>query len=97
VEALYAASFPPPSPPPTPAAGAPSAPPAPPTPAEQEARLLEVITFPPEEIPSLLAARYAAAQEALVAAGLDQARLFSVQGGARAAKESGSRVYFTVR
>jgi hypothetical protein len=99
VEALHAATFPVPAAPPRPAAGAPPAAPLPPppTPAEQEARLLEIITFQPEEIPTLLGARYAAAQEALVASGLDPSRLFSVQGGGRAAKESGSRVYFTVR
>jgi hypothetical protein len=49
------------------------------------------------DVPSLLAARHAAAQDALVAAGLEPARLFTVQGGERATKESGARIYFTVR
>jgi hypothetical protein len=55
------------------------------------------MTFQPEELPSLMAARYGAAREALLAAGVDQAKLFTVQGGDRASKEAGSRVYFTVR
>jgi len=98
VEALHAATFPAAAAPPKGTGSPPgAAPPPPPTPAEQEARLLEVMTFQPEAIPALLAARHAAAQQALVGAGLDPARLFSVQGGARAAKELGSRVYFTVR
>jgi hypothetical protein len=94
VMALHAAAFPQPTAPekPTPGAAAP-----PPTPTEQEARLVEAMTLKPEDVPSLLAARQGAARDALVAAGLEPARLFTVQGGERASKESGSRVYFTVR
>jgi hypothetical protein len=55
------------------------------------------MTLKPEDVPSLLAARQGAARDALVAAGLEPARLFTVQGGERASKESGARVYFTVR
>ncbi len=88
VAAAYASSFPGAKP----AAGA-----APPTPAEQEARLVEAMTLKPEEVPSLLAARHSAARDALASAGLEPARLFTVQGGERATKESGTRVYFTVR
>ncbi|HEX9048938.1 MAG TPA: DUF748 domain-containing protein, partial [Anaeromyxobacter sp.] len=89
VAAVYAAAFPQGA---KPAAGA-----APPAPAEEEARLLEAMPLRPEDVPSLLAARQAAARDALVAAGLEPARLFTVQGGERATKEAGARVYFTVR
>jgi hypothetical protein len=95
IAALFAATFPQPAASP-PAGGAAPAPPTP-TPAVQEARLVEAMTLRAEEVTSLLAARHAAAHEALVAAGLDPARLFTVQGGARAAKDAGARVYFTVR
>ncbi len=95
VEALFRKAFPPPPAPEKPAPGA--APAAPPTPAEQEARLLEATTFPPEELPALAAARDAAVREALLAAGLDAARVFSVQGGDRARKEGGPRAYFSVK
>ena len=46
---------------------------------------------------ALAAERAQRAREALLAAGLDQARLFLVQGGERALKEKGARVYFSVR
>jgi hypothetical protein len=95
VEQLFAATFPAPTPPKPPAAGAPA--PAPPTSAEQEGRLVEAMPLPPEELQALRAARHAAARDALVAAGVDPARLFAVQGGARPTKEGGPRVYFTVR
>jgi len=91
VDAQYAAAFPAP---PAPAGGTPA---PPPTAAEKEARLVEAIALKPEELPALLAARQAAAREALEAAGVDPARLFPVQGGARAQQEPGPRVVFTVR
>jgi hypothetical protein len=94
IAALYAATSPPP---PAPAKPVPAAAAAPPTADEQEARLVEAMTLRPEDVPSLLAARHAAARDALVAAGLDPARLFTVQGGERASKESGARIYFSVR
>jgi hypothetical protein len=49
------------------------------------------------DVAGLLAARQGAARDALVAAGVEPTRLFTVKGGERASTESGSRVYFTVR
>jgi hypothetical protein len=94
VAALYAATFPPPA---SPAKPVPAASAAPPPADEQEGRLVEAMALRPEDVPSLLAARQAAARDALVAAGLEPARLFPVQGGERASKEPGARVYFSVR
>jgi hypothetical protein len=91
------AAFPPP-PPAKPAPGQPApTPPVPPTAAEQEERLLEQIAVPPEALPALAAARTAAARDALLAAGIDQARLFVVEGSERATKEKGARTYFAVQ
>ncbi len=71
--------------------------PPPPTTQQMEERLAAAEVIPPETYRSLAAERAARAREALVAAGLDQARLFLVQGGERAQKEKGARVYFGVR
>ncbi|MCM2333381.1 MAG: DUF748 domain-containing protein, partial [Anaeromyxobacteraceae bacterium] len=95
VEALYRRAFPPDPAAAKPPPGAPPA--APPTPAEQEARLLEATALAPEELPALTAARDGAVREALVAAGLDAARIFAVQGSERARREGGSRAYFSVK
>ena len=73
------------------------APPPPPTPQQMDDRLAAAEVVPPEAYRSLAAERAARAREALMAAGLDQARLFLVQGGKRAEKEKGARVYFGVR
>lgn len=70
--------------------------PPPPTPQEMEERLAAAQEVPAEAYRSLAAERAQRAREALIAAGLDQARLFLAQGG-RAEKEKGARVYFTVR
>ena len=51
----------------------------------------------PVSVAGLLAARHGATRDALVAAGVEPTRLFTVEGGERAPRESGSRVYFTVR
>jgi len=55
------------------------------------------MTCQPEAIPSLLAARHGTTHDALVAAGLDPARIDSVQDEERARKEAGARVYSTIR
>jgi hypothetical protein len=63
---------------------------------EMEGRLAAAVEVPPDEYRALAAERARRAREELVAAGLDQARLFLSQGG-RAEKEGGARVYFTVK
>ncbi|HYG67460.1 MAG TPA: hypothetical protein VD838_07360, partial [Anaeromyxobacteraceae bacterium] len=68
-----------------------------PTLAQMEERLLGVTAVPADAYRSLAAERAQRARDALVAAGLDQARLFLAQGGARAASEHGPRVVFTVK
>jgi hypothetical protein len=61
-----------------------------------EGRLEAAVEVPPDAYRTLAAERAQRAREALVAAGLDQARLFLAR-GERAEKEKGARVYFTVR
>jgi hypothetical protein len=68
-----------------------------PTPAEVEARLAAAQAVPADAYRTLAAERSQVARQALLAAGIDQARLFLAQGGERAAKEKGARAYFTVR
>ncbi|BDG09431.1 DUF748 domain-containing protein [Anaeromyxobacter paludicola] len=63
-----------------------------PTPAQ-----LAAVELDPEALPELAAERAHGVRDALVAAGIDQARLFLVEGGERARKEQGARVYFSVR
>ncbi|WP_242360106.1 MULTISPECIES: DUF748 domain-containing protein [Anaeromyxobacter] len=70
---------------------------APPSPQEMEERLAAAVEVPAEAYRSLSAERAQRAREALLAAGIDQGRLFLTQGGERAEKEKGARVYFTVR
>ncbi len=62
-----------------------------------EEQLLAAELVPPEALKALAVARGAAARDALLAAGLDPSRLFTVEGGDRATKEPGARAYFTVR
>jgi hypothetical protein len=62
-----------------------------------EAALLGAVTVPPEALPALATARAQAARDALLAGGLDPARLFLVEGMERARKEPGPRAYFGVR
>jgi hypothetical protein len=92
VRAAYEAAFPAPGAPPKGEAA-----PPPPTPAQMEERLADATEVPADAYRSLAAERAQHAREALVAAGLDQARLFLSQGGTRAANEQGPRVYFTVK
>jgi hypothetical protein len=68
-----------------------------PTPPEMEERLAAAQQVPEDVYRGLAAERAQRARDALVAAGLDQSRIFLVQGGERAANEKGARVYFTVR
>lgn len=91
VKAAYQAAFPAP-PPATKGEAAPA-----PTPQEMEERLAAAAQVPDDAYRALAAERAQRAREALVAAGLDQARLFLAQGGERARKEGGARVYFSVR
>jgi sarcosine oxidase gamma subunit len=67
------------------------------SPEELEARLLAAATVSPDAFTALAGERAQHARDALVEAGVDQGRLFLTQGGQRAAKEKGSRVYFEVK
>jgi hypothetical protein len=91
--AAFAAAPPPAAPPPGPARKEA----APPDPAAMEAALLAGVTVPPEALPALATARSQAARDALLAAGLDPARIFLVEGSERSRKEPGPRAYFGVR
>jgi hypothetical protein len=71
--------------------------PPPPTPQQMEDRLAAAAEVPSDAYRSLAAERAQRARAALMAAGLDQARLFLAEGGGRAEKEKGPRVYFGVR
>ena len=103
VRAAYEAAFPAVAPSSRPADATPPAPGAvrgtatPPAPHEMEERLAAAVLIPADALRTLAAERAQRARDALVGAGVDQARLFLVQGGDRAAKEKGARVYFTVR
>ncbi len=74
---------------------------APPTPQlaprEMEERLAAAVDVPPESYRTLAAARARRAREALTAAGIDQARLFLVEGGSGTRQAPGACVYFSVR
>jgi hypothetical protein len=70
---------------------------APPTQLDMEERLVTAQAVSADAYRSLAAERAQRAREALLAAGIDPARLFLAQGGERAQKEKGARVYFTVR
>ena len=92
--AAHAAAFPAAAGP-APGAGKGEAPP--PTDAAMEAVLLGAIALPPESLPTLAAARAQAARDALLATGLDPARLFLVEGSDRTRREPAPRAYFGVR
>jgi len=64
---------------------------------EMEVRLAAAADVPPDAYRTLAAERAQRAREALIASGLDQNRLFLTQGGERAEKEKGARVYFSAR
>lgn len=94
VRTAYQSAFPPAAPKP----GQPVQAPVPaPTPQEMEERLAAATEVPADAYRSLAAERAQRAREALVAAGVDQARLFLTQGGERAGREKGARVYFSVK
>ena len=65
----------------------------PPPPEEMEQRLLETFPVVPDDLRQLAKARTQALFKALRDAQLDPARLFEVDGGERARKEGGPRVY----
>jgi len=69
----------------------------PPTPAAMEDQLLAAVPIPPEALEALAAERGQVVRDALLAAGLDRSRLFTIEGGERATKEPGPRAYFTVK
>jgi hypothetical protein len=94
VRVAYAAAFPPP-----PEATRKRGDPAPPAPTAQEMedRLVAAAEVPAEAYRVLAAGRAQRAREALLAAGLDQTRLFLAEGGTLAEGEQGARVYFTVK
>ena len=69
----------------------------PPDPAAKESAVLASVPLPPEALGALGQARAEAARTKLVALGVDAGRLFLTQGGERAKKEAGARVYFTLK
>ncbi|HZX43201.1 MAG TPA: DUF748 domain-containing protein, partial [Myxococcaceae bacterium] len=77
------------------AAAAPSG--SPPDPATMEDAVLLAVQLPPEALGSLRQERAEAARARLVALGVDPGRLFLTEGGERAKKEAGARVYFTLK
>jgi hypothetical protein len=93
VHAVYEATFPPAAAP-APRPGDP--PPASLSAAAMEEKLAAREELPPDALRTLAADRAQRAREALVAAGLDPARIFLAAEGA-AAKEKAPRVYFSVR
>lgn len=100
VFAAYHAAFPPPAASPAlPHKPGEAAAPAPgaPTPQQMEERLAGAAEVPLDAYRSLALERAQRARAGLMAAGLDPARLFLAQGGGRAEKEQGARVYFSVR
>lgn len=91
LKAAYAAAFPAPKP----AKG--HSPTPPPPAAEMEQRLLGSLQIPASELRQLADARTKAVLAALRQAQVDPARVFEVEGGARAKKEGGAKVYFGLR
>ncbi|HET9158036.1 MAG TPA: DUF748 domain-containing protein, partial [Myxococcaceae bacterium] len=69
----------------------------PPDPAAMEDAVLASVQLPPEALGALRQGRAEAARARLVALGVDPGRLFLTQGGERAKKEGGTRVYFTLK
>jgi hypothetical protein len=90
VRTSYEAAFP--RPPPKPGEAVLPAP----TPQEMEDRLVTAAELPPDALRALASERAQRARDALVAAGLDPARIFLSEGGA-SANEEAPRVYFSVR
>ncbi len=70
---------------------------APPDPATMEETVAAAVALPPEALGSLKQERAEAARTRLVALGVDANRLFLTQGGERAKKEAGARVYFSLK
>ncbi|MGZ6060301.1 MAG: DUF748 domain-containing protein, partial [Myxococcaceae bacterium] len=70
---------------------------APPDPATMEEAVAAAVALPPEALGSLKQERAEAARTKLVALGVDAGRLFLTQGGERAKKEAGARVYFSLK
>lgn len=68
-----------------------------PDPAAMEQVALAALQLPPEALGTLQQERADAARARLVALGVDASRLFLTQGGDRAKKEAGARVYFTLK
>jgi outer membrane protein OmpA-like peptidoglycan-associated protein len=68
-----------------------------PDPAAMEEAVLASVQLAPEALGSLRQERAEAARTRLVALGIDPGRLFLTQGGERAKKEAGARVYFTLK
>jgi hypothetical protein len=62
-----------------------------------EDAVLASVQLPPEALGALRQERAEAARAKLVTLGVDPARLFLTQGGERAKKEAGARVYFTLK
>jgi hypothetical protein len=69
----------------------------PPDPATMEDAVLATVQLSPEVLGSLRQQRAEAARARLVALGVDAGRLSLTQGGERAKKEAGARVYFTLK
>jgi len=69
----------------------------PPDPTAMENAVLAAVQLPPESLGALRQERSEAARARLVALGVDAGRLFVTQGGERATKEAGARVYFTLK
>jgi len=70
---------------------------APPDPGAMEAAALAAVELAPEVLGTLRQERAEAARARLVALGVDPGRLFLTEGGERAKKEAGARVYFTLK
>jgi hypothetical protein len=68
-----------------------------PDPAAMEDAVLATVQLPPEALGALRQARAEAARARLVKLGVDPGRVFLTQGGERAKKEAGPRVYFTLK
>ena len=65
--------------------------------ATMEGAALAAVELPPEALGSLKQERAEAARTKLVGLGVDPGRLFVTQGGERAKKEAGARVYFSLK
>lgn len=95
LQAAYDQAFPTPPLPKDHAKNTPRLPPPPP--AEMEQRLLSTLSLDPGAFQRLADARGKALMKALLEAQVAPERLFETEGGERAKKERGSRVYFGLR